>query len=71
MHGALVFTRLTGGATILFGLLVAISIVAPSFQASEPTVFLLRLPCAIPFSAPIHDRIHFGRVLQQRRPQSK
>jgi small conductance mechanosensitive channel len=32
---ALVFARLTGGATILFGLLVAISIVAPSFQASD------------------------------------
>jgi small conductance mechanosensitive channel len=32
---ALVFARLTGGATILLGLLVAISIVAPSFQASD------------------------------------
>jgi small conductance mechanosensitive channel len=32
---ALVFARLTGGITILFGLLVAISIVAPSFQASD------------------------------------
>ena len=32
---ALVFARLTGGLTILFGLLVAISIVAPSFQASD------------------------------------
>src|SRR6266568_3450013 len=32
---ALVFARLTAGATILFGLLVAISVVAPSFQASD------------------------------------
>lgn len=32
---AVVFARLTGGATILFGFLVAISIVAPSFQASD------------------------------------
>src|SRR2546423_474801 len=32
---ALVFARLAGGGTILFGLLVAISIVAPSFQASD------------------------------------
>jgi small conductance mechanosensitive channel len=32
---AIVFARLTGGATILFGLLVSISIVAPSFQASD------------------------------------
>jgi small conductance mechanosensitive channel len=32
---ALVFARLTGGATIIFGLLVTISIVAPSFQASD------------------------------------
>jgi small conductance mechanosensitive channel len=32
---ALVFARLTAGTTILFGLLVAISIVAPSFQASD------------------------------------
>ena len=32
---ALVFARLSGGCTILFGLLVAISIVAPSFQASD------------------------------------
>jgi len=32
---ALVFARLTAGATVLFGLLVAISIVAPSFQASD------------------------------------
>jgi small conductance mechanosensitive channel len=31
----LVLARLTSGATILFGLLVAISIVAPSFQASD------------------------------------
>ena len=32
---AIVFARLTAGATIMFGLLVAISIVAPSFQASD------------------------------------
>jgi small conductance mechanosensitive channel len=32
---ALVFARLTGGAIVLLGLLVAISIVAPSFQASD------------------------------------
>jgi small conductance mechanosensitive channel len=32
---ALVFARLTGGATILLGLLVAVSIVAPSFQVSD------------------------------------
>lgn len=32
---AVVFSRLTAGATILFGLLVAISVVAPSFQASD------------------------------------
>jgi len=32
---ALVFARLTAGATILLGLLVAVSIVAPSFQASD------------------------------------
>jgi small conductance mechanosensitive channel len=32
---ALVFARLTGGATVLLGLLVALSIVAPSFQASD------------------------------------
>jgi small-conductance mechanosensitive channel len=32
---ALVFARLTAGATILFGLLVSISVVAPSFQASD------------------------------------
>jgi small conductance mechanosensitive channel len=32
---ALVFARLAGGCTILFGLLIAISIVAPSFQASD------------------------------------
>ncbi len=32
---ALVFARLTAGATVLFGLLVAISIVAPSFQVSD------------------------------------
>ncbi len=32
---ALVFARLTGGATILLGLLVAISIVAPSFEMSD------------------------------------
>jgi small conductance mechanosensitive channel len=32
---ALVFARLTAGVTILFGLLIAISIVAPSFQASD------------------------------------
>lgn len=32
---ALVFARLTGWATILFGLLVAVSIVAPSFQTSD------------------------------------
>jgi small conductance mechanosensitive channel len=32
---ALVFARLTGGATILLGFLVAISIVAPSFQMSD------------------------------------
>jgi small conductance mechanosensitive channel len=32
---AIVFARLTGGLTVLFGLLVAISIVAPSFQASD------------------------------------
>ena len=32
---ALVFARLAGGATILLGLLVAISVVAPSFQASD------------------------------------
>ncbi len=31
----LVFARLTGGATVLFGFLVAVSIVAPSFQASD------------------------------------
>jgi small-conductance mechanosensitive channel len=32
---AVVFARLTGGATVLFGLLVAISVIAPSFQASD------------------------------------
>src|SRR5215469_15730444 len=32
---AIVFAGLTAGATIMFGLLVAISIVAPSFQASD------------------------------------
>jgi small conductance mechanosensitive channel len=32
---AVVFSRLTAGTTILFGLLVAISVVAPSFQASD------------------------------------
>jgi small conductance mechanosensitive channel len=32
---ALVFARLTAGATILLGLLIALSIVAPSFQASD------------------------------------
>ena len=32
---ALVFSRLTAGATVMFGLLVAISVVAPSFQASD------------------------------------
>ena len=32
---ALVFARLTSGATVLFGLLVAVSIVAPSFQVSD------------------------------------
>ncbi|HET6181292.1 MAG TPA: mechanosensitive ion channel domain-containing protein [Candidatus Sulfotelmatobacter sp.] len=32
---ALVFARLTEGTTVLLGLLVSISIVAPSFQASD------------------------------------
>lgn len=32
---AVVFARLTGGATILLGLLVALAIVAPSFHASD------------------------------------
>jgi small conductance mechanosensitive channel len=32
---ALLFARLTGGATILLGLMVSISIVAPSFQVSD------------------------------------
>lgn len=32
---AVVFARLTGGFTILLGLLVAISVIAPSFQASD------------------------------------
>ena len=32
---ALVFARLIAGATVLFGLLVAVSIVAPSFQVSD------------------------------------
>jgi small-conductance mechanosensitive channel len=33
---ALVFARLTGGATILLGLMVSISIVAPSFHVADP-----------------------------------
>lgn len=32
---ALVFSRITGGMTVLFGFLAAVSVVAPSFQASD------------------------------------
>jgi hypothetical protein len=52
-----VFSRLKGGVTVLFDLLVAISIVAPSFRISDPIRILGIGAVAIGFASKISCRI--------------